>query len=108
MTSKPLIILFLAIGIISLICCSSSPTSSGYGELRLTLIDSPSAVSEVNIVVTKVEVHSSGLDSLSGWVTVRSDTATYYLLQLENGANAILGNKMLPAGKYTQVRLTIG
>ncbi len=108
MTPKPLLAVFLAIGLLSLMGCSSSPTSSGYGELRLTLIDSPSAVSQVNIVVTKVEVHSSGSDSLSGWVTVRSDTATYDLLQLQNGANAILGDKMLPAGKYTQIRLTIG
>lgn len=95
-------------GLILVMGCSNSTTSQGIGELRLILVDSPSAYDQVNIVVTNVDVHSAGSDSLGGWTTVNSDTATYDLLVLRNGANAILGDHMLPVGKYTQIRLSIG
>jgi hypothetical protein len=88
--------------------CSNSSTSQKTGELQMFLTDSPAQYDAVNIVVTKVEVHSTGSDSLSGWATVRNDTATFNLLNLQNGVNALLGDAMLPAGQYTQIRLSIG
>jgi hypothetical protein len=88
--------------------CSDSPSSSGTGRLKVYLTDSPADFDEVNIKVDRVEVHSTGSDSLSGWAVVNADTATYDLLILRNGANALLGDQMLPAGKYTQIRLFIG
>jgi len=90
--------------------CSESPTEpSGPGQVRLIMVDAPAAgLEQVNIVVTRVEVHAAGSDSASGWVTVNDTTATYDLLTLTNGANSVIGDKMLPAGKYTQIRLSIG
>ncbi len=99
----PLLCLALIAG-----CSSSSTSPSGQGEIRLVLVDSPAAFDQVNIVVTKVDVHAAGSDSVSGWITVNDTLATYDLLTLTNGANSILGNDMLPAGKYTQIRLSIG
>jgi len=72
------------------------------------LVDSPAGFDQVNIVVTRADVHAAGSDSASGWLTVNDTTATYDLLLLTNGANSILGDKMLPVGKYTQIRLSIG
>jgi hypothetical protein len=72
------------------------------------LVDAPNSYDEVNIVVTEVTVHQSGADSISGWWTVNDSTATYDLLELTNGANAILADEQLPAGHYTQIRLYIG
>lgn len=102
-------------GMLPLLCvlliagCSGSSTSpSGQGSVRIMLVDSPADLGEVNIVVTKVDVHATGADSMSGWMTVNSDTATYDLLKLTNGVNSIIGSHMLPSGKYTQIRLTIG
>jgi Domain of unknown function (DUF4382) len=102
-------------GIIPLLCllfiagCSSSSTSPArQGEFRLLLVDSPAGYDQVNIVVTKVEVHAVGSDSASGWITLTDTTVTYDLLKLVNGANSIIGDKMLPVGKYTQIRLSIG
>lgn len=89
--------------------CSDSPTApSAQGQLRLILVDSPADFEEVNIAVTKVEVHAAGSDSASGWITLSDTTATYDLLKLTNGANSIIGDKMLPVGEYTQIRLLIG
>jgi len=99
----PLLGLFLIAG-----CSSSSTSPSGQGEVRLILVDSPASFDQVNIVVTRVDVHAAGSDSGSGWITVNDTTATYDLLKLTNGAKSILGDKMLPVGKYTQIRLSIG
>jgi hypothetical protein len=88
--------------------CSNSTTSQKTGELQMFLADSPAQYDAVNIVVTKVEVHSAGSDSLSGWATIRNDTVTFNLLRLQNGVNVLLGDAMLPAGQYTQIRLSIG
>ena len=99
----PLLCLVLIAG-----CSSSSTSPSGQGEVRLVLVDSPAAFDQVNIVVTKVDVHAAGSDSASGWITLNDTTATYDLLILTNGANSILGDNMLPVGKYTQIRLSIG
>jgi len=49
--------------------CSDSPTEpSGPGQLRLIMVDAPAAgLEQVNIVVTRVEVHAAGSDAASGW-----------------------------------------
>ncbi len=99
----PLLCLTLIVG-----CSDSSTSSSGEGQIRLTLVDAPAAFDEVNIVVTKVEVHAAGTAAESGWITLSDTTATYDLLELTNGANSVIGDHMLPVGKYTQIRLGIG
>ncbi len=86
---------------------STSPGTAGTGEIRMYLVDSPSKYDAVNIVVTRVEVHEADADSNSGWWVVNDSTATYDLLVLANGANAILGDTVLPASHYTQIRLYI-
>jgi len=78
------------------------------GRIRIYLTDSPALFDAVNIVVTKVEVHKAGADSVAGWVTIDSTTRTYNLLALTNGASALLGDGTLEVGKYTQIRLIIG
>jgi hypothetical protein len=88
--------------------CSDSPSSSGTGQLKVYLTDTPAAFDQVNIEVIRVEVHSAISDTLSGWTVVNPDTAMYELLTLRNGANSLLGDQMLPVGQYTQIRLYIG
>jgi hypothetical protein len=98
----------LSLGLLLMSGCSNSTSPSRTGELRIYLSDAPIQFDQVNILVTRVEVHSSGSDSLGGWAVINNDTAAYDLLTLRNGANAILGDTMLPVGKYTQIRLSIG
>jgi len=89
--------------------CSDSPNSSDQlGGLKIRLTDSPGDYEQVNIVVTRVEVHHADTDSSSGWTTINNTPTTYDLLVLRNGANAILGDAQLAAGQYTQIRLLIG
>ena len=105
--------LFILLGIsIFFFGCSksdnpASPTGST-GILKVTMIDNPASFSEVNIVVDSVQAHISSSDSTGGWYTLNNVPATYNLLTLVNGANAVIGQDTLPAGNYSQIRLYIG
>ena len=85
-----------------------SPTTATTGMLKVMMIDSPADYSEVNIVVDSVQAHISTSDSTSGWFTINNKPATYDLLKLVNGANAVIGEDTLEAGYYSQLRLYIG
>ncbi len=94
---------------VALISCSDSTSpETGQGQIKITMIDAPAGYDEVNIVVTRVEVHKAGTDSVSGWFVINNNAATYDLLTLRNGASAILGENSLEVGHYTQIRLIIG
>ncbi len=105
--------LFILLGIsVFFLGCSKSdnPTSpaGSTGILKITMIDSPANFSQVNIVVDSVQAHISTSGSTGGWYTLNNVPATYDLLTLVNGANAVIGQDTLPAGNYSQIRLYIG
>ncbi len=103
------LLIFFTAGFLIFSCTdSTSPETSGQGQIKITMVDSPASYDEVNIVVTRVEVHRSGSDSSSGWFVINDNTATYDLLLLRNGASVVLGNHSLDVGHYTQIRLIIG
>ena len=89
-------------------CSDSTSPETGQGQIKISMIDSPAEYDQVNIVVTRTEVHKAGVDSTSGWFIINDDTATYDLLTLKNGASVVLGDTSLDAGHYTQIRLIIG
>jgi hypothetical protein len=99
---------FSAMALFVLSCSDSTSPEAGQGQLKITMVDAPAEYDEINIVVTRVEVHRSGSDSTSGWFVINNNTATYDLLRLRNGASVVLGNNYLDAGNYTQIRLIIG
>lgn len=107
---KKIICLLPVLLIILFTGCSNDNTtgpSSGNGHLKISMVDSPAEFDEVNIVVTRVEVHIAG-DSSSNWMIVNPVPHTYDLLQLRNGASTVIGDTFLTAGHYTQIRLIIG
>lgn len=87
-----------------LVSCSDSVNSNGNGRLKLYLIDAPASLDSVVINVLRVEVNSNG----DTWTVINDVPAHYDLLQLSNGASAVLGDKSLPSGTYTQIRLILG
>ena len=100
----PVILLFFYTG------CTQDTTTNptdAQGQLKISMVDSPAQFDEVNIVVTRVEVHMA--DSTEGsWMIVNPVPHTYDLLQLANGASVVLGDTFLTAGHYTQIRLVLG
>ena len=106
--NTPLLMAALAAVTVLVISGCSDPTSVQTGTLNVRLVDAPAAYQQVNIVVTRVDVHAAGMDSMDGWFTINDVPATYDLLILRNGASAVLGEQELPVGHYTQIRLIIG
>jgi hypothetical protein len=86
---------------------STDPVTQGKGLLKIYLVDSPASFDSVIIYVKQVEVHKSGSDSTSGWYVINDSLRSFDLLQLVNGASAVLGDSVLTPGNYTQIRLIL-
>jgi hypothetical protein len=105
----------LLISILFWHCSENSTTSpiSGdsdnqVGSIRVLLVDSPATLDSVVICISRVEVHKAGSDSSQGtWFTINDSLRYFDLLQLTNGATAVLGDTSLSVGKYTQIRLIL-
>jgi hypothetical protein len=104
----------VAIGAASLLAAcggGGSGSSDANGTLRLHLTDAPACgFDTVFVTVEKVRVHRSATatDAEGGWSEVVLPTPQRIdLLTLTNGALAPLGQTLLPAGTYTQLRLVL-
>jgi len=82
---------------------SSTPT----GVLSLSMTDAPPKlgedVTEVNIAVIGIEYHHDG-----NWTSADDfEPQTFNLLDLQNGKSLHLGDMILPAGRYTEIRFKL-
>ena len=76
----------------------------GKGVLLLQITDAPPElkITKALINISNIEVHLIA----TGWYTVIGEEQTLDLIKLKNVKKA-LGNKTLPVGRYTQIRLNI-
>lgn len=90
---------------------SSVNGDSDTGSLRLALTDAPACgFDTVFVTIQKVRVHKSSdaNDTEGGWSEIVLNPAKKVdLLSLTNGKLEDLGQTVLPAGKYTQLRLVL-
>ena len=89
-------------------CSDSTSPEDAQGQIVITMVDSPADYDQINIAVTRVEVHRAEADSSDGWFVINNNAAVYDLLTLTNGASVVLGDNYLDAGHYSQIRLIIG
>lgn len=101
-------IALLAAGSLYWAACSTSTTPSGDGTVSIYMVDSPAPYDSVVVFVTRVEVRTTGSDTISDWSEVRGDSVRFDLLVLRNGARGVLGSHVLVPGHYTQIRLIVG
>jgi hypothetical protein len=102
-------------------CGDDNPTDSGDtapGTLRMSLMDGPTPIEGVealHLTVSAVRVNASS-DAENGddgtWYDILPDTLTveertFDLLLYANGESVVLGEELLPAGHYEQIRLVI-
>ncbi|MEE8420724.1 MAG: DUF4382 domain-containing protein, partial [Dehalococcoidales bacterium] len=103
----------------------SPPTSASgvpWGTIEIRATDPPPAdVSSAIVYLTEIEVHRTAgntssdnattdnttLDDTGGWITVIDVAASFDLMEVVNGVEAILGSANVMAGKYTQIRMTV-
>lgn len=102
----------LILGLMFLSSCNrhdtTEPPASKSGTLIVKMVDTPGDYHQVNIVVDSVQVHVSNSDTVTGWINLNRVQATYDLLTLVNGVDAVIGKAQLPVGNYSQIRLFIG
>ena len=102
-------------------CGDDNPTDSGStapGTLRMSLMDGPTPIEGVealHLTVSAVRVNASS-DAENGddgiWYDILPDSLTteertFDLLLFANGESVVLGEELLPAGHYEQIRLVI-
>ena len=77
------------------------------GKMQVLLTDAPfpyDLVSEANVTITMVEAVSQDEERFA----LSDDTTTFNLLELQDGVTALLAEEDdLPAGSYSQMRLTV-
>jgi hypothetical protein len=95
-------------------CGGGGSSSGGSGQLTVLMADAPPpGVDEVNVTITKCEVHTGGTEATGGsWKTVFEGQQSFNLLDLANVLNPdalphIVDRGTLPAGRYTQLRLIV-
>ena len=80
--------------------------SGGSGSMTVELTDAPiDSADAVNVRILRVEVNEAG--SPEGWITLNEVNETYDLLELANGASAVIATKELDPGTYPQIRLVL-
>jgi len=85
----------------------TATSSSNMGTLSLSITDAPPQlgpdVTEVNIRVIGIEYNYEG-----NWTTAEDfEPQTFNLLDLQNGKSLHLGDMVLPAGHYTEIRFKL-
>lgn len=93
-------------------CGGGGGDSSPTGTLSLSITDQPACgYDNVFITVEKVRVHQSedAVDGDAGWqeIPITDAPKRIDLLKLTNGVLEALGQTVLPAGTYTQMRLML-
>ena len=81
-------------------------TSSGTGQIQVSLMDAPLNADEINVEISSVEVHSTA----SGWTTVATFSPPLPVNLLDyssSGSSLLLADSPLAAGHYTMVRLML-
>jgi hypothetical protein len=103
------------VGALALAACTSSETGpvgpGREGKTSVFLTDAPFPFDRI----TRVDIHISeiGLSPQAdtsqgplGWITVATPDRIFNLLDLQNGATALLGEAEVPPGQYRAVRVT--
>jgi len=99
------------------------PTAVAQGTLVLKITDKIELtnITSIDITISKVEVHKAGAGekvnetnetietnetTTAGWETIVEESKTFDLIEI-TGIEEFLGEKTLPTGKYTQIRLEV-
>lgn len=81
-------------------------SDEGTGTMTVEMTDAPiDSADAVNVFIERVEVNNT--QNEEGWVTLSEPQQEYNLLELTNGATAVIGSAELEAGLYPQIRLVL-
>ncbi len=108
----------MVLAVALLVSCTQDDTAvntSSTGSLKVLLTDAPfpsDLVAEVNVVIDQVSIKKENDESTeedeSGWMILSTETSEFNLLDLQNGAVAVLADiDEIAIGTYKEIRLHI-
>lgn len=95
----------LAAALVALAGCSTNDgvtNPPAFGQMQVQMTDAPAAFDAVTLVIAEVSANQGDT-----WHTVSTETTTVDLLSLQNGVFTTLADAAVPAGGYSQIRLTL-
>ena len=85
--------------------CKKDGGAEAFGEMEISMTDSPGDFQSLVVEITQVEAYSSA----TGWVVLNSATQSHDILTLTNGTEVVIAsNAELEPENYTKIRLTYG
>lgn len=104
-------IVIITSAVIALVFAACNLNSGGTGIVKLNLTDAPidaDNVTGVYITITEIQYNMNG-DEDETWETLTEfeGPKSYNLLDLQNGKSALLGELVLKAGQYNQIRFML-
>lgn len=103
------LVLLVGMSVLFAGCDTNSDTlgpDGGMGTITIQMTDAPiDSADAVNVFIERVEVNNA--EDEEGWITISEPQQTYDLLELTNGATAVIGSKELEPGVYHQIRLIL-
>ena len=84
----------------------SREKSSQQSTLKIKMTDNPADWDEVNVDIREVRVNYK--DDSSGWVSLPTNAGIYDLLQLQNGADTVIAQGVVPSSSVKEIRLLLG
>jgi hypothetical protein len=109
-TKRIFVVMTAAIALVGLLAAcdwEGSSDSTATGTMNLSITDAPIDASTVTGVYITVQSVQYNLDDEWGTMEGFEGPETFNLLELTNGASALLGSLSLPAGEYTQIRFIL-
>jgi len=105
----PWAILLLAVLVSACSQVDNSISGNGDSAVRIFLTDAPSDyIASAEVTISSVRLVPDDEDT--GWVELldaEESPMTFDLLELQDGVNALLAEKLVPAGTYSQLRLLV-
>lgn len=104
----------IAILLLAIVFVAGCASSGNQGTLVMKITDAPAGlnIEKAEVTISKIQVHlagqneTEGAETESNWFTVVNGPVTYDLIEIKD-VTEVLGQKVLDAGRYTQVRLTV-
>lgn len=100
----PFILFLLLLGFVT--GCNLNNSSSNQGALQIRMVDSPAHYDAVLVDIQKVEVQNQA--DPQTWITLSTQAAKINLMKLTNGIYTVLGDSLIDAGTYHNIRITFG
>src|SRR5687768_8800853 len=88
---------------VSIIACKKSNKTV---PVQFLLTDNPTALDEVNIHITGMQVKIN--DDNASWITIDAKDTTVNLLDLQNGITEVIAQDEVPEGILKEVRFILG